>query len=180
VLRHSTPLTALAVGIGSLVFSPVQPPAHSKAPEHVAIRAAQLVDVQAGVLRKDVVVLVDGDRISAIKSGPAIPAGYTAVDLGTATLLPGLIDCHTHLMMRLGQNETYAQHLLTKSQADRALEGAANARQTLHAGFTTVRDVENEGSGYADVALRDAIGQGLVEGPTRFQRCGFDRTWGGP
>jgi imidazolonepropionase-like amidohydrolase len=59
----------------------------------------------------------------------------------------------------------YGLNLMTKSEAYRALEGAANARATLEAGFTTVRDVENEGSGYADIALRDAIRDGLVEGP---------------
>jgi imidazolonepropionase-like amidohydrolase len=66
------------------------------------------------------------------------------IDLGSATVLPGLIDCHTHLMMRLGPDEPYALHLATRSQAYRALEGAASARQTLWAGFTTVRDVESE------------------------------------
>lgn len=81
-------------------------------------------------------------------------------------MLPGLIHCHTHLLARIPDTpEGYALNLLTKSQAFRALEGAFDARVTLHAGYTTVRDVENEGSGYADVALRDAINQGLVEGP---------------
>jgi imidazolonepropionase-like amidohydrolase len=88
------------------------------------------------------------------------------IDLGAATVLPGLIDGHTHLLARMPATpEGYAQDLITKSQAFRALEGAANARATLHAGFTTVRDVESEGAFYADVALRDAIRQGLVEGP---------------
>jgi imidazolonepropionase-like amidohydrolase len=87
------------------------------------------------------------------------------IDLGAASVLPGLIDCHTHLMMRQGPDESYGEHLLTHSQAYRALEGAASARETLEAGFTTVRDVESEGSGYADVALRDAIRDNLVVGP---------------
>jgi imidazolonepropionase-like amidohydrolase len=88
------------------------------------------------------------------------------IDLGQATVLPGLLDCHTHLMARIPDTpDGYTLNLATKSQAFRALEGAADARVTLYAGFTTVRDVENEGSGYADVALRDAIEQGLVEGP---------------
>src|SRR5208282_1693232 len=74
--------------------------------------------------------------------------------------------CHTHLMARFAPGpDGYLLGLATKSEAFRALEGAADARVTLYAGFTAVRDVENEGSGYADVALRDAIEQGLVEGP---------------
>ena len=88
------------------------------------------------------------------------------MDLGKTTVLPGLIDAHTHLLARIPQGDGgYALNLVTKSEAFRALEGAANARATLHAGFTTVRDVGNEGSRYADVALRDAIDQGLIEGP---------------
>jgi len=80
--------------------------------------------------------------------------------------MPGLIDCHTHIMARMPDTDDgYLLALATKSQAFRALEGAFNARLTLRAGLTTVRDVENEGSGYADVALRDVIEQGLAEGP---------------
>ncbi len=94
------------------------------------------------------------------------PKNAQVVDLGSATVLPGLIDCHTHLLARFADTpDGYLLGLATKSQAFRALEGAADARATLDAGFTTVRDVENEGSGYADIALRDAINQGLVEGP---------------
>nr|WP_281404353.1 amidohydrolase family protein [Pyxidicoccus fallax] len=125
-----------------------------------------MLDVKSGRYVSQPVILIEGERI--VKAGPglAIPEGTEVVDLGEATVLPGLIDGHTHLMAR--QEETpdgYELALLKKSQATRALEGAANARATLRAGFTTVRDVENEGSGFADVALRDAIRQGLVEGP---------------
>jgi len=129
----------------------------------IAIRAAQMLDVKSGSVVTNAVVLVTGDRIIAAGSGLAIPPGATVIDLGDHMLLPGLVDCHTHLMSSSG--DEYALMLATKSQAYRALEGASNARRTLMAGFTTVRDVENEGSGYADVALRNAINRGLVEGP---------------
>ena len=109
------------------------------------------------------VVLVEGKRISAVGSGLSIPAGARVIDLGDMTLLPGLIDSHTHLLA--SRDGDYGAMLLTKSQAYRALEGASNARRTLIADYTAVRDVESEGSGYADVALRDAIHRGLVEGP---------------
>jgi imidazolonepropionase-like amidohydrolase len=133
----------------------------------IALRASRMLDVKSGSMVRDAVVLIQDEKITA--TGPAlkIPAGAEVVDLGNATLLPGLIDCHTHLMARMSDDDPqgYGLSLLTKSQAFRALEGAADARITLRAGFTAVRDVESEGSGYADVALRDAINQGLVEGP---------------
>ncbi|HEY2746941.1 MAG TPA: amidohydrolase family protein [Polyangia bacterium] len=132
----------------------------------VVLRAARMLDVRAGKLVHDAVVIVDGDKIRAAGARLQPPAGSRVIDLGNATLLPGLIDCHSHLMARIpDEPDGYVLNLATKSQAFRALEGAANARATLHAGFTSVRDVESEGSGYADGALRDAIYQGLVEGP---------------
>jgi imidazolonepropionase-like amidohydrolase len=131
-----------------------------------AVRAARLLEPKSGQLIRNGVVVVDGARIVASGADARIPAGAQVIDLGDVTLLPGLIDCHTHLMARIPDGpQGYAFNLLTKSQGFRALEGAANAKATLMAGFTSVRDVESEGSGYADVALRDAIEQGLVEGP---------------
>jgi imidazolonepropionase-like amidohydrolase len=104
----------------------------------------------------------------AAGNGVAIPSGASVTDLGAAMLLPGLIDVHTHLMARTpegNQNDNYILQLAKESEAYRALEGAADARLTLDAGFTSVRDVESEGSGYADVALRTAIERGLIDGP---------------
>ena len=133
-----------------------------------AVRAARMLDVTSGTYIPNPVILIAKGKITDAGSGLAIPPGAAIIDLPAATLLPGLIDAHTHLMARMAegnQNEKYILQLAGKSEAYRALEGAASARDTLRAGFTTVRDVENEGSGYADVALRDAIIRGLVEGP---------------
>ena len=115
-------------------------------------------------------MLVEGERIKEVGTlsevQPHTPKDAHIVDLGKFTVLPGLIDCHTHLMARFADaDDAYLMALAKESQAYRALEGAANARLTLMAGFTSVRDAESEGSGYADVALRDAIRQGLVLGP---------------
>src|ERR1051325_6406990 len=156
-------LAALVVGLPSPVFTQKQATDNSQRPLQTAVRAARLLDVKNGTLINNAVVLIAGERISAVGSGLPIPAGARVIDLGDVTLLPGLIDCHTHLLA--SDTDDYGQMLLTKSQAYRALEGASNARRTLLAGFTSVRDVESEGAGYADVALRDAINRGLVEGP---------------
>ena len=159
----------IAISLLTLLIVPIAQGAAGDSGQLV-IRAARVLDVQAGTYIRDAAIYVEGQRIKAV--GPvadvvkALRATVKTIDLGQATVLPGLIDCHTHLMARFADGPYgYELGLLTKSQAYRALEGAANARVTLEAGFTTVRDVENEGSGYADVALRDAINEGLVPGP---------------
>ena len=136
----------------------------------VLMKAGRVLDVRKGSYLENPGIWIEQGRIKEV--GPLAmveahaPKEAEIIDLGRATVLPGLIDCHTHLMARFPDTPNgYILDLATKSQAFRALEGAANARATLNAGFTTVRDVENEGSGYADVALRDAIRQGLVDGP---------------
>lgn len=146
-----------------------QPKPDSK-PSTTLLKAERILDVGTGRYLESAAILIDGDRIKEV--GPArdveahAPRGTAVIDFGSATVLPGLADCHTHLMARIPDTpDGYVLNLATKSEAFRALEGAADARVTLEAGFTTVRDVENEGSGYADVALRDAINQGLVDGP---------------
>ncbi|WP_140853597.1 amidohydrolase family protein [Myxococcus xanthus] len=162
--RLAPVLSLLTLVLGAVATA--QPAASTEAPRRVAVRAARMLDVKSGKYVAQPVILIEGDRIVKVGPGLQIPEGTEVVDLGTSTVLPGLIDCHTHLMARESETPNgYELALFTKSQATRALEGAANARATLRAGFTTVRDVENEGSGFADVALRDAIRQGLVEGP---------------
>jgi imidazolonepropionase-like amidohydrolase len=134
------------------------------------VKAARLLDVRNGNYIENAAIWIDGGHIKQVGRVIDIqshaPKDAKTIDLGRATLLPGLIDCHTHIMARFEEGpKGYLLGLATKSQAFRALEGAYNARITLQAGYTTIRDVENEGSDYADVALRDAIEQGLAEGP---------------
>jgi len=168
--RGIVAIVAIVVVLAAASNAPAQT-ASSEAPvRSVVVRVGRLLDVRSGTYLTNVAITIDGDRIRAV--GPAddavksAPAGARVIDLGAATVLPGLIDCHTHLMARIpDERHGYEINLVTKSQAYRALEGAANARATLEAGFTSVRDVENEGSDYADVALRDAIREGFIEGP---------------
>lgn len=136
----------------------------------IFIEVGKVLDVAKGSYIDNAGIWIEGERIKEIGRAPDVqshvPKNAQVIDLGRATVLPGLIDCHTHLMARISDTpDGYTLNLATKSQAFRALEGAFDARITLNAGFTTVRDVESEGSGYADVALRDAINQGLAEGP---------------
>src|SRR5580765_1140286 len=124
----------------------------------VVIHAGHMLDVKSGKMLDNVTVLIEGDRTSAINSGAA-PAGARLINLPNATLLPGLIDVHTHLTF----DPNFGYQELGISIPKEALIGAKNARITREAGFTTVRNVG--ASGYTDVALRDAINEGMLPGP---------------
>src|SRR5262245_6356473 len=123
------------------------------------IKCGRLFDGKALSLRNDMVVLVEGNRIRAVGQSVDIPAGARVIDLGHATVLPGLIDCHTHMFLH-GIN--YDEAILKKSQQYRAIWASVAARKTLLAGFTSIRDIETEGGGYGDVALRETINDGIV------------------
>ena len=128
----------------------------------VALRADRVVDVEAGEVRSGWGVLVRGDRIEGLLD-PArpLPEDAALVELPGHTLLPGLIDCHTHLV---GQLQGSGIPAIDRSAAQEALSGVGNARATVLAGFTTVRDVGTFRA-FVDVALRDAIRDGTVVGP---------------
>jgi imidazolonepropionase-like amidohydrolase len=174
-VRSATPSIAavaafniLLVAAGGPVFASSHEPLEPPPP--LVVKAARVLDVRKGAYIENAAVWIEGERIKEV--GPAsrvesdAPNNVKRIDLGPATVLPGLIDCHTHIMARIeGTDGGYILNLATKSLAFRALEGAFNARLTLNAGFTTIRDVESEGAGYDDVALREAIEQGLAEGP---------------
>ena len=129
-------------------------------PATIAVKAAHMVDVRNGTLVDHAVVLISGDRITAAGSKLAIPAGAQVIDLGNKTLLPGLIDAHTHIT---GAPEDSGYGIIAKSVPRMTLQGAKNALVTLRAGFTTIRDVGADN--YTDIGLRDAINDGDVPGP---------------
>jgi imidazolonepropionase-like amidohydrolase len=145
----------------SLMLLPALPIAAQDA-TRTLIRAGHVVDVHTGSEPADQTIIVTGDRITAIAPTASTPkqAGDTEIDLRSLTVLPGLIDVHTHLT---ADTNFDPYHELSTSVAKSALIGARNAKVTLEAGFTTVRNVGADG--YADVDLRDAINEGLVPGP---------------
>jgi imidazolonepropionase-like amidohydrolase len=126
----------------------------------VVVRAARMVDVIRGEMVAPAVVVVAGDKVRSVGSGE-LPAGAKTLDLGDVSLLPGLIDAHTHLTGDLEGD--WVTRPVRELPADGALRGARNARKTLLAGFTTVRDVG--AVGFSDVSLMKAIDAGFVEGP---------------
>ena len=129
-------------------------------PQTTVIRAGKLFDPESGQLQDRPVIVISGNRIESVGGNTAVPAGARVIDLGDATVLPGFLDVHTHLTSNAGGGGYEGLGISTPRAA---LTGAKNARLTLLAGFTAVRNVGAEG--YADVALRDAIEAGDVIGP---------------
>ncbi|MEO3807669.1 amidohydrolase family protein [Sphaerisporangium sp. B11E5] len=128
-----------------------------------ALRCARLVDVEAGRVLDGATVLVDGERVAAVLTeGEPVPEGAEVLDLGDAALAPGLVDLHTHLAGVAACGDIVQE--LKLSAARQALAGVRNARDTVLAGFTTVRDVGTLRA-FVDVALRDAVADGTVIGP---------------
>ena len=128
-----------------------------------AIKAGTLIDGTGGAPIKSAVILIQGDRITAVGANVAIPRGATVIDLSGETVLPGFIDAHVHLVGRTIGDGDWQHSGLVESPAELALLGAAHAQQTLEAGFTTVRVVGT--ANFGDIALRNAINFGWVPGP---------------
>jgi imidazolonepropionase-like amidohydrolase len=137
-------------------------PLWAQAPRVVAVRAGHLFNSKSGTILTDQVVLIQGERITDVGGADRvqIPAGAQVIDLSQATVLPGLIDAHTHVYSSLS-----AGARVNTSKEAWTLMAIGNAQTTLRAGFTTVRDLGTHGEGYGDVDIRNAINRGIFEGP---------------
>jgi len=152
-VRGRAVLSILVVLIGTCAFS------QNRSTSHVVIHAGKLLDVKTGKTTSDATIVIENDKIVSIGSASSAPSDAKVINLPNATVLPGLIDAHTHLT----SNPKFGYDTLGISIPREALIGAHNARITLEAGITTVRNVG--AGGYSDVALRDAINAGDVPGP---------------
>jgi len=133
----------------------------------MAIMAARLIDGRGGAVVAPAVIVVRGNRIESI--GGAVPADAQTIDLGDMTLLPGLIDAHTHILLQGDlTSEDYDEQLFKESMPYRALRASRAVKIALDHGFTTLRDVETEGAMYTDVDVKRAIDNGVIPGPRLF------------
>jgi imidazolonepropionase-like amidohydrolase len=130
----------------------------------IAVKAGRLLDVKTGAYVSNPVVVVRGDHIESV--GKSAPPGATVIDLGDRTLLPGLIDAHTHILLQ-GDATTpeYHEQILQDYPAHRVARAVRALKNALEHGFTGMRDLETEGASYGDVALRDAVNEGVIPGP---------------
>jgi imidazolonepropionase-like amidohydrolase len=162
--RHIFALLILAcLATGAAAQTPTQTPVQT-----TAIRAGRLIDPETGRESRNQVILVEGRKIKAVGENIQIPAGARVIDLSSSTVMPGLFDAHTHLCMSVDLQRDagdYFYTTLNDPDSFRAVQGVANARAVLESGFTTVRDVGNEGN-YACVSVAQGIERGMIQGPT--------------
>lgn len=155
----------LTIALGALLAAAPATQAPPPSPPVTVLRAAHVFD--GGRVHDDWVVHVAGATIVAAGAGASTPtpAGARIVDLPSHTLLPGLIDAHSHVLLHPYDETTWNDQVLKESEALRVARATNHLRATLHAGFTTLRDLGTEGAGYADLGLRQALEQGVLTGP---------------
>ena len=165
MIKH---ISAIAIAVCAVLLS--------ASAQVTAIRAGKLVDPDTGTVLAGQTILVRNNKIEAVGSNITIPSNAKIIDLSKQTVLPGLIDCHTHLAD--GQHGSEPMGIFRKTAAELALESVPNARVTLESGFTTVRDVGTYRA-LGDIALRDAINRGDIPGPRMFVAGAYVTITGG-
>ena len=165
-LSLALPLAA-AVTVAALVPTQAQQSkSASPPPKRIAIRAGHLIDGRSEKALDNVLIVIEDDKIVSVTPGGSARAGVETLDLSKSTVLPGLIDVHTHVLLNGDITaEDYDKQLLKDSIPYRAILAARNARIALDHGFTAIRDLETEGAMYADVDVKKAINNGEVPGP---------------
>src|SRR5258706_1592388 len=156
--------------LATLLITVVPAFAAPEAPKHLLLHPQRVFDATSAATQDGWVVLVTGEKIAA--AGPAgsvaVPPGTTTIDLPGMTLLPGLIDAHSHIFLHPYNETLWNDQVLHESLAYRTIAATLHARDTLLAGFTTLRDLGTEGAGFGDVAVKRAIDEGRIPGPRLF------------
>ena len=188
-MRYATALGVVGLCLSQLCLSQLCAsqesgvPAAASAAHVLIVRARTLIDGKSDRPRQNQEILIRGERIEAVYAAGTRPppSGAEVLELGSATVLPGLIDCHTHVFL---QGEVpaaggYDVQLLKFPASYRVARAVVAARRALEQGFTTIRDVETEGAGYGDVGIRQAINEGYIPGPHLFVATRAISTTGG-
>src|SRR5947208_5108960 len=162
---------AIALAVSLLTSTPLDAqtpsPSPSPSPSPIAIKAGRLLDVKTGKIEKDVFILIENHRIKSI--GSEAPAGLGVIDLSNAFVMPGMVDCHAHILGDLADLSPSSSFRM--SSAKKTLWGMKNLKVWLAQGFTALRDAGEDDLGYGQLALRDAINAGWIDGP-RMQSSG--------
>src|SRR5215472_8562886 len=160
-------LSVLSFDVLAFPHSFAQTPSPSPAPSPVALKAGRLLDVRTGKVTSDVYVTIENHRIKSIGATP--PQGMQIIDLRNSLVMPGMVDCHAHILGNLGDLTPDAGFRM--SSAKKTLWGMRNLKVWLSKGFTALRDAGEDDLGYGQLALRDAINAGWIDGP-RMQSSG--------
>ncbi len=166
LLAAATMLFVSAITRAPIHAQTSAPPAAAK---RLAIRAGSLINGKSDTAIPNALIVIEDGKITSVTPGGSPPAGVDVIDLSKATVLPGLIDAHTHILLQGDVTmEDYAEQLLKESIPYRALLASRNVKIALDHGFTTLRDLETEGAMYADVDVKTAINNGVIPGPRMF------------